>query len=96
MDERIEIAVEDTLGIARLVLCPVVLDLLIGMQHIAADLTPEPGVLHLATLTRKLGLALLLLELGEARLEDAERRLSIRELRALVLTLDDDARTGGA
>ena len=54
-------------------------------------MTSEAGVLRGAALAGELGLALLLLELDEAGLEDAQRRLLVRHLRALVLALDDDA-----
>src|SRR5262249_55269049 len=69
-----------------------ILDLLVGVEDIAPDLTPEPGVLHRTPLLRHLLLAPLLLELGEPRLEDAHRRRLVRRLGALVLALDDDAR----
>ena len=83
-------SVEDGLGVALLDVGAVVLDQLVRMEDVAADLAAEAGVQHLAPLARELGLAPLLLVLGEAALEDPQRRLAVRELRALVLALDDD------
>src|SRR3954451_21385821 len=62
------------------------------MEHVAADLAPEADVLGRAALLRELLLAPLLLLLEEAGLENAERCLLVRALRALVLALDDDPR----
>src|SRR5687768_7441656 len=69
-----------------------ILDELVGVEHIAADLTPEADVLRRASFLGELSLPLLLLELDEPRFEDPERRLLVRGLRALVLALDDDSR----
>src|SRR5262245_13312692 len=62
------------------------------MEHVAANLAPEAGVEDLPALARKLLLAPLELVLGQAAAEDPHRRLAVRELGALVLALDDDAR----
>src|SRR5204863_2448028 len=68
-----------------------VFDELIGLQHVTTNLAAEVRLLGGAALAGQRLLALLLLELGQPRLEDAQRRLFVRSLRALVLALDDDA-----
>src|SRR5512145_2979856 len=91
VDEAVERAVEDGLRVPHLVVGAVILDQLVRVQHVRTDLTPEADVLRRTALLRELGLPLLLLELGEARPEDAERGLLVGGLRALVLALDHDA-----
>ena len=66
MDEAVERAVQDGLDVPDLVVGAVVLDQLVRVEHVGADLTPEADVLRGAPLPRELGLALLLLELGKA------------------------------
>ena len=90
MDEAVEGAVEDGLGVPDLVVGAVILHELVGVEHVRPDLTPESDVLRRPPLPRELGLALLLLELREPRAEEPHRRPLVRELRALVLALDDD------
>ena len=65
VDESVEVAVEDALRVPGFVIGAMVLDDLVGMEDIAADLTSEAGVLHDAALGGQLLLAALLLELGE-------------------------------
>src|ERR687889_471680 len=63
-------------------------------QQIGADEAVEVTVEHalrVSGLAGQLGLALLLAQLGDTRPEDAQRRLLVRRLRALVLALDDDS-----
>ena len=93
VDEGIEIAVEHALRVPDLEARPLVLDLLVRVQDVAADPPPaEADVLDIAALLRQLGFPLLLGQLGEPRLEDPHRRLLVRRLRALVLALRDDPR----
>ena len=63
--EAVEPAVEDGLRVPDLEVGSVILHQLVRVQHVGADLTPEADVLRRAALARELGLALLLLELGE-------------------------------
>ena len=44
MDQLVEIAIEDGLCVAILHSCPVILDELVRVQNVAADLAPEIGV----------------------------------------------------
>ena len=70
MDEAVEGSVQDSLRIAHLVAGSQILHLLVRVEHIRADLTPEADVLRGTTLAGELRLAFLLLQLGEPRLED--------------------------
>src|SRR6185503_1480913 len=69
--ESVEPPVEDRLRVPHLEVGPVVFDQLVRVQHVGADLTPEADVLRGAALAGELRLALLLLELGQSRTEDA-------------------------
>src|SRR4051794_19730187 len=69
-----------------------VLDELVGVEHIAADLAAESRRHHLASLARELLLPLLLLELCEPAAEDLHGRVLVRKLGTLVLHADDDPR----
>src|SRR6266540_1942956 len=89
-NEPVEVPVQDTLGVARLVLGAVVLDELVRVEDVAADLAAEADVLRRAAFLRQLRLALLDRALDEARLEQPQCGLLVGRLRALVLTLDDD------
>src|SRR6476619_7852237 len=91
MDELVERPVENCLRIAGFVLRPVILDQLVRVEYVAADLAPEIGLLRLTALAGELLLPFLLLELRQARLEDPQRRLLVRGLRALVLNRDDSS-----
>src|SRR6185312_17335534 len=84
MNEAVETAVEDRLRVPHYEVGSMVLHQLVRVQHVRANLTPEPDVLRRAALAGQLGLALLLLELGEPRTENAHRRLFVGRLRALV------------
>ena len=64
MDKPVQVPVENSLRVPRLVICPVVLHHLVRLQDIAADLAAEVGVLHLPTLLGELRLALLDRTLG--------------------------------
>ena len=91
MDELVEVAVENCLRIAGFVSRPVILDELVGLEDVAPDLAAEVGLLGGAAFAGELLLTLLLLELGQPRLEDPQRRLLVGGLGTLVLALDDDA-----
>src|SRR5438128_1800461 len=91
-DEIVEGTVENCLRIAGFVLGAVVLDELVGVEDVAADLAAEANLLGGPALLGEFLLALLLLKLDEARPEDTERGLLVRALGALVLDLDDDSR----
>ena len=56
-DELVEVAVEDSLGIAGLVPGTKVLDHRVGMHDVGADLAPEADALALAAALGRLGLA---------------------------------------
>src|SRR5437764_941485 len=92
LDERVEVAVQHGLDVADLEPRPVVLDQLIGLKRVRADLAAERDLLLLAGELRELLTLLLLSELEQARLEDPHRRVAVPELGALVLALDDDPR----
>ena len=66
MHERVEVAVEHGLRVAGLVVGAQVLDHLVGVQHVAADLRAEVHVELLAALAGELLGALALLELDQA------------------------------
>ena len=66
-DEAVEIAVEHALRVSSLEPGAVVLHELVRLEDVAADLAAEADVLRLAALAGKLGLALLLPELRDAR-----------------------------
>ena len=66
MDEAVEVAVEHAFGVPDLVIGSMVLDHLVRVQDVAADLAAEAGVLSDAPLAGQLLLAPLLLELGQA------------------------------
>src|SRR5688500_6467924 len=72
VDEPVDVAVQDPLGVPHLVAGPVVLDLLVRLEDVAADVrAAEAGVRGHPALAGDLGLALLELELGEAGAEHA-------------------------
>src|SRR5436305_7787889 len=66
LDERIEVAVEDAVGVADLGAGAVVLDQAVGLQHVAADLAPPGDLLLLPLALGLLGAALLHLAVVEA------------------------------
>src|SRR6266498_4804566 len=81
VDEPVEVAVEDSLRVAHLVVGAVVLDELVRVEHIAANLTPEVRLLHGAALLGELGLPLLLLELGQPGAQDPQRSVDRKSTR---------------
>src|SRR5262245_24036691 len=92
LHERRQLPVEYGGGVARLVARAVVLHHLVGLQHVGADLVPPRDVALAVVGALGLGLALVLVEAQEARLEHLERDFSIAVLAALVLAGDDEAR----
>ena len=93
--ERVEVAVEDGRGVARLVAGPEVLDHLVGMEDVAPDLVAPAGLDVLALERPELGLLLLERPLEQAGLEDLDRRLLVLGLRPFVLALGRRSRSGG-
>src|SRR3989475_1871281 len=91
-DQPVEVAVHHRLDVADLEPRPVVLDELVGMKRVRADLTAEGDLLLLAGELVELLALLLLRQLVEPRFENSHRRVAVAKLRALVLALDDDAR----
>src|SRR5438876_1694534 len=91
LDERVEVAVQDGRDVAHLHVGPVVLDELVGLEDIGADLTAEADLLLLADEGVELLLLLLLCQLVEARPQHLHRPHLVFQLGALVLALHDDA-----
>src|SRR5262245_45362520 len=90
MDEFVEASIQDRLCVSLLYPGPMILDHLVRVEDVRADLAAETRVGDLAPFLGELRLALLELVLGQTALQDPHRRLPVRELRALVLALDDD------
>src|SRR5262245_56487624 len=85
LDEPIDVAVEHPVDITDLLFGAVVLDELIRVQHVAANLAAERNLLLGAADLIELGLLLLQLEIVEPRLEHLHRRIAVAVLRSLVL-----------
>src|SRR2546430_3454161 len=92
LDERVEVAIQHGLDVADLEPRPVVLDQLIGLERVRADLAAERDLLLLARELRELLALLLLGDRVQASLEDPHRRVAVPELGALILALADDPR----
>src|SRR5665213_4001464 len=69
LDERVDVAVEDAAHIADLLLRPVILHELIGVQDVAANLAAEGNLLLRATDLLQFGLILLHLQVVEPRFQ---------------------------
>src|SRR5215212_307100 len=92
-NEPVEVAVEDALRISDLESRAGVLHELVRVQGVGADrLAAEACVGGAAAFLRQQRLAFLLRSLDETRLQNTQRGLLVRRLRALVLALDDDPR----
>src|SRR5689334_4343448 len=91
LDEHVDVAVEDAVHVADLLLGPVILHHLIRMQDVAADLAAEADLLLDAADLRQLRLVLFHLDVVEARLQHPHRRVAIAVLRTLVLARDNEA-----
>src|SRR5262245_26683194 len=92
VDERLDVAVEHSLDVGRLVVGAQVLDLLVRRHHVRADLVAEVDLGLLAVGLLQLLVPRRLAELVELRLEHRHRRAPVLVLAALVLALHDDAR----
>src|SRR3984957_6131805 len=90
-DEGFEVAVEDFLDIAALDLGAVILDHLVRLHHVGADLTAEADVGFGGVELALVAPALFELELVEARAQHLHGGLAVLVLAAFVLALDDDA-----
>ena len=66
VDEAVEVAVEHGAGVADLVAGPQVLDELVGLEDVGADLAAEADLALLVVLLGEVGLALLFLAGGSA------------------------------
>src|ERR1043165_3053548 len=91
VDELGEIAVEHALHVADFVSGPQVLDQLIRLQHVRADLAAEGDVLLLPLDALLLLLPLLDLDLVEPRAQQLHGHVAVLVLAALVLAGHDDA-----
>src|SRR3954469_1790729 len=90
VDEAVQVAVENALGVSDFEIGPMILDELVGMEHVAANRVAAEAHADDTSFLRELLLPFLLRELGQAGSEDPQGGLLVRRLRALVLTLDDD------
>ena len=73
LDKLVEITVEHTVHIANFHLGPVILDHLVGLQHITPDLAAERDVALFPTQLLQPCLLLLLLQVEQTRLEHLHR-----------------------
>src|SRR4030095_14532747 len=85
LDQVVQIAVHNRVDVAPLVAGPVVLDQLVGVERVRADLAAEGDFLLLTGQFAQLLTLLLLGDLVQPRLENAHGRVAIAQLRALVL-----------
>src|SRR5262249_32561505 len=92
LDERFEISIEHPVDVPDFELCSVVLDQLIRLEHITADLAAEADLLLGARNLLELRLLLLELQIEETRLEHAHRHGAVPMLRPLALARHDDPR----
>src|SRR5262245_12895074 len=81
LDERVDVAVEDAVDIADLLFRPMILDQLVWMQHVAANLVAEGDVFFRTADLLQFRLLLLQPEIVESRSEDLHRRITIAVLR---------------
>ena len=84
-DEVVEVAVEDAADVGDLEVGAVVADHLVGVHNVGSDLVAELGGTVFALEFGHVTATLLLLEVGEAGVEDAHRDVLVLELRAFVL-----------
>src|SRR5712691_2237648 len=92
LDEGVEVAIHDGLDVANLQTGAMVLDELVRVERVRADLAAERDLLLVPGQLGQLIALLFLGDLVEARLEDTQRGVPVAELRTLVLTLDDEPR----
>src|SRR5262249_52902973 len=79
-NEIVDVAVENPLGVPRLVSRAVVLDPLVGMEEVAANLRAPGYVLDLAPLLCQLFGPFALLELDQLRAQELHRHRLVLEL----------------
>ena len=84
-DEVVEVAVEDAADVGDLEVGAVVADHLVGVHNVGSDLVAELGGTVFALELGHVTATLLLLEVGEAGVEDAHRDVLVLELGAFVL-----------
>src|SRR5262249_29567012 len=77
LDKSVEVTIQHTVDVARLVLGAQVLDHGVWVQHVAADLRTEAGVDVLTTQLGQLRLPLLDLYLNESAFQKAHRVFSV-------------------
>src|ERR1700675_2293669 len=85
LHERVEVAIEDRLGVPGFYPRPEVLDHLVGVEDVAPDLVAPAGLDMLPLELADLGLALLECAFEQPRLEDPDRHLLVLGLASLVL-----------
>ena len=90
-DEAVDVAVEDGAGVADFVVGPQVLDDLVRLEHVRADLVAEADFALLVVLLGELGLALLFLQADELGLKQGQGIGVVLVLRALAARLGGDA-----
>src|SRR5919201_6240094 len=90
-DERVQVAVEHGLDVSCLDTGAMVLDHLVGVQHVGADLVAEGDLAAVAAQRRQLRLPLVAGPLGQPRREGLQRDRLVGQLGALVLHRDHDA-----
>src|SRR6476620_4699467 len=91
LDQAVEVTVEDGLHVAGLEPGPLVLDELVRLHRVRADLAPEVDAALLPRELLELGALVLALLLGESGGKDLHRLRLVLQLRPLVLTRHDDA-----
>ncbi len=90
LHERIQVAIQDGLGVADLKIGAVILDHLVGMQNIGADLTPPLGF---SVFPAQHGAFLLFFgafQFDEASAQDAHGELAVLRLGAFILARHHD------
>src|SRR3989442_7617203 len=92
LDEGLEVAIHDGLDVANLQTGAMVLDELVRVEGVRADLAAECDLLLVPGQLGQLLALLFLGDLVEACLEDTQRGVPVAELRTLVLALDDEPR----
>ena len=90
-DEAVEVAVEHGAGVADLVIGPQVLDELVGLEDVRADLAAEADLALLVVLLGEVGLAFLFLQADQLGLEQRQGVGVVLVLRPLAPRLGGDA-----
>ena len=91
VDEGVDVAIHDSLDVAGFHAGAVVLDHLVGLEDVGADLAAPCDVPLLAILALDIGALFVLLDLVEFGLEHFHGQLAVATLAALGLAGDDDA-----